>query len=81
MYIEHVKRKSILGIHQPHLRLDDQSVNMKNFDTVVAEISTRFGVSKQVVRHKMYESGLVKDFSHTQTMRQSINTLRESLLT
>lgn len=81
MYIEYVKRKSILGIHQPHLRLDDQSVNMKNFDTVVAEISTRFGVSKQVVRHKMYEYGLVKDFSHTQTMRQSINTLRESLQT
>ncbi|MFV0418713.1 MAG: ImmA/IrrE family metallo-endopeptidase [Dysgonomonas sp.] len=79
MYIEYVRRKSVLGIHQPYLRLDDQSVNMKNFDTIVAEISTRFGVSKQVVRHKMYEYELVKDFSHTQSMRQSINALRQSL--
>ena len=81
MYIEYVKKKGVLGIHQPYLRLDDQSVNMKNFDTIVAEISKRFGVSKQVVRHKMYEYELVEDFSHTQTMRQSIDILRKSLQT
>lgn len=79
MYIEYVRRKTALGIHQPHLRLDDQPTNMKNFDNVVAEISKRFGVSKQVVRHKMYEYKLVEDFSHTQTMRQSIDALKQSL--
>lgn len=80
MAIELTRIKKELGIRQHRIRLDDQPINIKNYNIIVSKISDQFGVSKQVVRHKMYDLKLIEDFSHIQTIRQSIDTLKLALL-
>lgn len=75
MLVEFINIKKTLGIAQSYIRLDDQPINLKNFNIIVSRISERFGVSLQVVKYKMYKLELIKDYSRTQRLRDSFDGL------
>lgn len=77
--VEFVKSKKNIGISQSYIRLDDQSVNIRNYNILINMISEQFGVSREAVRHKLYELKFIKDFSRTQLLKSSIDELKASL--
>ena len=65
MAIKLMRLKKEMGLNKAYIHYDDQPVNIQGCNTLFSKISEHFGISKESIKYRLLQLGLLKDFSRS----------------